>query len=171
MRMGYALAVTGLLAAGLARGDHERDRHRDGRGHGHGHGVSCSVSAAGVAFGSYSELRIGSTDSTGSVSVTCSGRVGTTVVYSIELAAAGRGYHPRAMTSAEGGVLRYNMYTTAARTHVWGDAGRGTDVVADGYRLNAPTVTRHYPIYGRIFARQKVRVGVYTDAIVVTLKF
>jgi spore coat protein U-like protein len=47
----------------------------------------------------------------------------------------------------------------------------GTATLADAFALPAGQVTRQYPVYARIFGRQNVRVGTYTDSLVVTLTF
>lgn len=138
------------------------------------HAGGCFVSATSVAFGSYNEFAPSPTDSVGNVSVTFHGTAGETVAYTIQLSAGSSGsYTSRRMRPAghHYGGLNYNLYTTAARTLVWGDGSGGSVTVNDAYTLTGKQVTRNYPVYGRIFARQKARVGTYSDYIVVTLSF
>ena len=134
--------------------------------------ATCSVTAVSLAFGNYNTFQGAHTDTTGNVAVTCSGKAGEVVAYSVALS-AGRGvFSVRRMNTAAGFLLNYNIYTNAARTLVWGDGSSGTLVVNDAYTLAAPTTTRNYPVYGRAFSSQKAAaVGAYTDAIVVTLNF
>lgn len=75
--------------------------------------------------------------------------------------------------------LNYNLYTTAARTSVWGNGSGGTVTVpayaAGSVRLSGRQ-TREFDhpnltIHGRIPADQGVPAGVYVDTIVVTMTF
>jgi spore coat protein U-like protein len=75
------------------------------------------------------------------------------------------------MRHGSGATLNYNIYADAARSIVWGDGNSGTLVVADAYSLAESSVTRNYPVYGRIFPGQNAPVGIYTDSIFITLDF
>lgn len=68
-------------------------------------------------------------------------------------------------------TLGYNLYTDATRSTIWGDGNAGTFTIADAYVLTAITITRNYPVYGRIFPGQNVRVGSYADSITVTVNY
>ena len=61
--------------------------------------------------------------------------------------------------------------SVAARSTVWGDGNAGTFTLAYAYVLTAISVTRNYPVYGRLFPSQNVSVGSYADSIAVTLNF
>jgi spore coat protein U domain-containing protein, fimbrial subunit CupE1/2/3/6 len=131
----------------------------------------CGVSTVGVAFGGYDSLRAATTDSTGTVSVDCSGTAGSGVSYSIALdTGSAGGFAPRYMTRSAD-RLAYGLYSDASRSVLWGDGTRGSVTVNDSYVLGATGVTRSYTVYGRIFARQRVPIGAYSDTIVVTLSF
>ena len=157
--------------------DPHGEAHSRGRGHphggGHSHdGIACSVSAVSLSFGNYNPLRARHDDTTGNIAVTCRGRPGSRMTYSIALNAGGSGtFAQRRMRSGSAGTLNYNIYASAGRSLVWGDGSAGTHVVTDSFRLHSPRVTRNYAVYGRIFGGQNPRVGVYTDSIVVTLDF
>lgn len=153
--------------------ERDEERERDDRhGRRHPHGIACSVSAVSLAFGNYNPLRGGHSDTTGNIAVTCSGRSGAKVAYSIALNAGGSGtFAQRRMRFGSTAVLNYNIYTGATRSVVWGDGSAGTLVVSDSFRFHAPKVHRNYPVYGRIFGGQNPRVGFYADSIVVTLDF
>ena len=133
--------------------------------------ATCSVTAVALAFGNYNTFKATPTDTAGNVAVTCMGKAGERVVYSIALSAGGGAFPVRRMIGASSFQLTYNIYTNAARTLVWGDGSSGTLQVNDAYTLAGPATTRNYPVYGRIFASQKAIVGSYTDAIVATLAF
>ena len=135
------------------------------------HAATCSVSAVSLAFGAYNQFQIGHTDTTGNIAVTCVGSAGEPVFYSLGLSAGGGTFAQRRMRTPTGFMLNYNIYTSVARTLVWGDGSSGTVTVNDAYTLGAPSVTRNYAVYGRIFSLQKPVVGLYSDSIVVTLNF
>jgi len=132
--------------------------------------VTCTVSAQGAAFGSYAPRGAAPTDSTGNITVSCSGAVGQAVNYSILLGSgAGGSFFPRKMSGPS--ALSYNLYTDATRSTVWGDGNAGTFTVADAYVLTSVTVTRNYAVYGRLFAGQNISAGSYADSITVTVTF
>jgi spore coat protein U-like protein len=138
----------------------------------HAGGASCHVSSMSLAFGQYNEFAPAPDDSVGNIRVSCHGYAGDKIAYGILLSAGGSGsFAGRRMRSPSGYTLSYNLYTTAARVVVWGDGSGGSAVVSDYFVLGASSITRNYPVYGRIPARQKVRVGSYSDYIVVTLDF
>ena len=131
----------------------------------------CAVSAVSFAFGAYDEFQAAHTDSTGHIAVTCHGAPGELVAYTVALNAGGGSLSQRRMLAANGSMLNYNLYTTAARVVVWGDGSSGSAIVSDAFSLRAGAVTRSYPVYGRVFALQKVPVGLYSDSIVATLNY
>ena len=108
----------------------------------------------------------------GTITVTCGGLAGTAVAYTIRIGTGGSGvYAPRAMRDGTTWQLGYNLFTGASRTLVWGDGTGASRVVADGYALQGRSVTRSYPVYGRIPARQNVAPGRYVDSLVITLEY
>ena len=134
--------------------------------------VACSVSAVNLVFAPYDPFRSAHNDTTATIAVTCTGRPGQAVAYSIALTSGDSGAAiTRRMRAHVGTTLNYNVYVGPSRSVVWGDGNNGTATVADAYALAASQVTRQYPVYGRIFGRQNARVGSYTDSLVVTLTF
>ena len=133
---------------------------------------ACSAAAVSLVFGAYDPFRLGHTDSTGNIAVSCTGKPGESMAYSIAFDAGGSGtFVQRRMRSAHSTTLNYNIYVSASRSVVWGDGNSGTSLITDSFILPAGHVTRNYPVYGRIFGRQNARVGIYTDSITVTLTF
>jgi spore coat protein U-like protein len=133
--------------------------------------AECEVSASGVGFGVYDVFTSSPTDAAGNVSVSCSllGLLSLLVSYDIRLSAGTSGtYSTRTMAGA-GNSLAYNLYKDSARNSIWGDGSSGTQTVSDGYLLGLLTVTRHYPVYGRIPPNQNVSPGSYLDTIFVTV--
>jgi spore coat protein U-like protein len=148
MKMAFAPVVAALLAASLA---------------GPAWGQTCVVSSIGNPFGTYNPMAATAQTSASTVSVTCQSAVAAPVLYRIELSSGGSGnFGVRGMTG-----LRYQLYTDASRTQIWGDGTGGTVTVSDGYVLqpNVPT-TRTYTVYSRLLASQRVAPGAYTDIII-----
>jgi spore coat protein U-like protein len=125
----------------------------------------CTVSTTSVSFGSYDVFASTPTDSTGTVSFTCTGNVDVTV----RLSKGGSStFNPRTMNGGND-TLNYNLYKDAARTTVWGD---GTGSTSTYTQLGVPNNTaQNLTIYGRIPAAQDVRAGTYTDSVTVTIDF
>lgn len=135
--------------------------------------ATCDVSAVGVGFGSYDLFNPAPTDATGDIAVSCSllGLVSLLVSYEIELSPGGSGNYSLRTMAGGSGNLSYNLYTDSARTTVWGDGSSGTGTVSDGYLLGLLTVTRHYPVHGRIPAGQHISAENYSDTIFVTVNY
>jgi len=134
--------------------------------------ATCSASATGVAFGPYDVFSATPTEATGDISVSCTGLVVSVLIsYDIQLSPGSSGaYSARALVSGPHS-LAYNLYTDSIRTVIWGDGSSGTSTVSDGYALGLFTVTRQYPVYGRIPARQNAFVGSYNDTLIVTVNY
>jgi spore coat protein U-like protein len=130
----------------------------------------CTATAGSVAFGTYNPLSASPADSTGSVTVTCTG-IGLLVSYDIQLSAGGSGtYTPRRL-AVLGNTLNYNLFTNSSRTTVWGNGTGGTATVSDGYTLSLGTVIRSYTVHGRVPAAQNAATGSYADTIIVTVNY
>lgn len=135
---------------------------------------SCSVSTTAVAFGNYNPLAAGSTDSTGSVRVSCGGVAGLLIPYRIDLGLGGGASYGARRMSATGGTLGYNLYTDSTYATIWGDGSGGSQYVTGGILLDVAGLSpaQTHWVYGRIPARQVSAVpGSYTDAITVTLTY
>lgn len=126
--------------------------------------AQCTVAATPVAFGVYLPSSASPTDATGSVRVACTNFIGG---YTIALGSGGGSIPARRMASGNA-TLQYQLYTTAARTAVWGNGTAG-GVVVPGSCLTLCDQT--YTVYGRIPARQSPRPGTYADTITVTVTF
>lgn len=131
----------------------------------------CTVLTSPLVFAPYNPGAASPVDGTGTVTVTCTATVSISVSYSIALGTGTAGsFTPRRMTAGTG-TLDYNLYTSAARTTVWGDGSGGTGTVADGYTLELLSVTRNYTVHGRIPALQNVAPGAYADTLFVTVTY
>lgn len=137
--------------------------------------ATCSVSATGVSFGTYIPSNANSTDITGTVTVTCGSTVNETISYEIALnpgVNSGSSFANRQMTN---GItfLSYQLYTSSARTTVWGDGTGGTSTVSDSFRCNRCTNRKeNYTDYGRLPGLQwNAAPGFYSDTITATVTF
>jgi spore coat protein U-like protein len=141
--------------------------------------ASCSFSASPVIFGGYdntlNEMAVAT------ISGTCSkgdpadpDMSGSTLTLST---GSSNAFNTRQMVKGSD-RLEYNLYTSAARTIVWGDGTAGTGTVAaltiqsNGRFLNHNS-SRNFaiPAYGRIPGSQDAVPGVYSDTITVTMSF
>lgn len=135
---------------------------------------SCTVSTTPVAFGNYSPLAFGNTDSTGSIKIGCGGVAGLLIPYNIALSAGGGGSYAGRRMANGAKTLSYNLYTDSSYTTMWGDGSASTQIISAGVTLDvlglAPLQT-HW-IYGRLPGRQLTAVpGSYSDTISVTLTY
>lgn len=125
----------------------------------------CTIATTSVSFGSYDVFASTPTDTTGTVSVTCTGNADVTITLS---KGGSSSFNPRTLNGGTD-TLKYNLYKDAARTTIWGD---GTGSTATYTQLGVPNNTaQNLTIYGRIPAAQDVRAGTYTDSITVTIDF
>ncbi len=133
------------------------------------HANACTISTTAVAFGTYLPTSSSPRDGTGTIELLCPL---TVLAPQVALGTGSSGtYSPRSMASGAS-QLNYNLYTTAARTTVWGNGSSGTSALT----LSGPTLSGlqwRYTrtIYGRIPPVQNVSAGTYGDTLVVTVTF
>lgn len=129
------------------------------------HAATCKFTVQPVDFGLYNPGSPTPQDVAGSVDVRCTGNAGSFVL-TISQSSSG-GFAPRRMVSGPY-ILEYNLYADPARQLIWGD-GTGGTVVNSGEKPSAGRpLSFSFPIYGRIFPRQSVGEGLYTDSLLVT---
>ena len=139
------------------------------------HAATCTVSATAISFGTYIPSTPGPTDNTGSVSVSCSA-VLQTVNYTVALNKglnSGGSFANRRMKNGTS-FLSYQIYTTAARTTVWGDGTGGTSTVSGSFNCGVActNIKRNHTTYGRLPASQwTASPGAHSDTITVTITF
>jgi spore coat protein U-like protein len=125
--------------------------------------TSCNVSATTHDFGSSTQLS-GNVDSSSTVTTTCT----NTTPYNIGLDAGtgtGATVAVRKMTSGAN-TLNYSLYTTNARTTVWGNTV-GTNTVAGTGNGAGQAVT----VFGRVPTQTTPPPATYTDTIVSTITY
>jgi len=130
---------------------------------------SCAVSLTTVAFGNYNPQAPSPTDTVGTISISCSSPDAANSTFSVAFSPGISG-NVNARTMMSGAhPLYYNLYSNAARTSVWGDGSGGGESVASGFPSSRASVK--LSIYGRIPASQNAWVGVYHDAVTVTVSY
>ena len=133
--------------------------------------AACAIQTTGVSFGSYGPLDPQHLDSRGTIEVSCQEAAGTTVTVMIRLSAGTHGsFTPRTMSQGSA-RLSYGLYTDSAHSREWGDGSSGTEMVVD--TLSVPEggrIEREFFVFARLFARQSVHPGPYTDQVELTLE-
>ncbi len=133
--------------------------------------AACNVSVTVLPFNVYNPANASATDATGTVTVTCTVLVGIAESWTVKLSkGTSTTYSPRVLLDGVA-TLNYNIYTTNARTTIWGDGSGGTDFISDSRLLVIGSNSYSYTMYGRIPPLQDARAGAYSDTIVVTLSY
>ena len=129
---------------------------------------ACAVTTRSIDFGTGLATPIGSDiDAQGALVTTCANGVVYTLSGGVGNG-AGASFANRRMRRISGTeLLNYSLYTTAARTTVWGDGTAGTATIAGTANGAAQTI----PVYARIPAGQTAPSGQYFDVITVTVTF
>jgi spore coat protein U-like protein len=131
---------------------------------------TCSVTATVVSFGVYTPLT--QLNSTGTVSVSCSGVALFTVPVTIALNAGSSGGTFAARLMASGAnTLSYNLYTASNDMNAWGD-GTGGSVVVNA-TVSIPLIgsgQTNVTVYGQI-PSQDPAPGAYADTITVSVAY
>jgi spore coat protein U-like protein len=138
---------------------------------------ACGIATAPVnlSFGAYTPITFpgkvasANADSTGSVSISCSG-LAQAVSYALKLSAGRGNILARSMGGTGGGAdMTYNLYTNASRTTVWGDGASGASFAGSIAPTDGPVT---HTFYGRVPAGQSaLRAGTFTDQLVITLEY
>jgi len=125
---------------------------------------NCTVTMPAMAFGSVNVLTGAAVNSASTISVSCNGgsAAGQRLCISMGVGSAGDATS-REMTGPAAALLRYDLYTDAARTHLWGSWQTGYDIA--GVQLDvARGSTTPITIYGKLFgSQQTVAPGSYSS--------
>ena len=129
---------------------------------------SCAImGVTGMSFGAYDTQNSRPVDSTGAVSIRCTG-VDSMDSVQIHLGRGGANSSIARSMRYGNDRLAYNLYVDAQRTLVWGDGTGGTAIYSrrppDGREVSVP-------VFGRIPPLQSVVPGPYSDMVVVTVLF
>jgi spore coat protein U-like protein len=133
--------------------------------------ANCLVAANPMNFTTYVPNG-GNIDATSTLSVRCTRNTAYTVALNAGSTTGGT-LAQRLLTNGTD-TLQYNLYTTTARTTVWGDGTASTATVpGTGAGLAAASAVTH-TVYGRLVdssANQSVSPGSYADTITVTVTY
>lgn len=134
------------------------------------------VSGGALAFGTYDLLAAAPRDSQASLTISCSG-TGTpqtvVLVVGIDTGQNGTPGGLRRMKHTAGApdALAYNLYRDPGRSSAWG-VTPGVDTTPVTLTVPASgSASALVTIYGRIPARQDLRVGSYADAVQVVVTY
>ena len=121
------------------------------------------TSVTGTGFGTYNVFTpISNTSGVGGLTINCKG---DTPSFVVGLSAGQSNTFSSRVLKSGGNTLNYNLYTSAARTVIWGDGTGGSHV------LTFQNITTTLSIYGEIPAEQDVMVGSYSDNIIAIISF
>ncbi len=128
--------------------------------------ASCRFTAVtGASFATYNVFTsLSNTGGVGSLTINCNGSGSPSFVVTLSTGQSNT-YFARVMKSG-GNSLNYNLYTSAARTVVWGDGTGGSNVMTAS-RNGSTTLS----IFGEIPAEQDATVGTYSDSITTIINF
>lgn len=131
---------------------------------------SCSASTSGMAFGAYDPTASTPTETTGTISLNCTGVV--SLLGTIEVSAGGGSSGNALARTMKNGAssLNYNIYTDSPRTIVLGNGSGGTSTISaplNGLLIFSQSIT----VYGRVPQNQWVQVGSYADNVVITITY
>jgi spore coat protein U-like protein len=131
---------------------------------------TCSVAANPLLFGTYYPGNGGLNANT-TLLVRCSHGAAFTVAMN---AGAGGGTLVQRLMAQGAARLQYNLYTSAARTTVWGDGSVSSAVVAGVGKGLASGEAITETIFGSLpdsAANQQLPPGLYTDTVLVTVSY
>ncbi|MDE2136063.1 MAG: spore coat protein U domain-containing protein [Gammaproteobacteria bacterium] len=131
---------------------------------------TCSVAANPLLFGTYYPGSGGLNANT-TLLVRCSHGAAFTVAMD---AGSGGGTLAQRLMAQGSAHLQYNLYTSAARTTVWGDGSVSSAVVAGVGKGLASTEAVAETVYGTLpdsAANQHLPPGLYSDTVLVTISY
>ena len=135
---------------------------------------SCNTTITNVVFAPYNPLSGSNDDSTGQISVNCTGLVALAIGYTVTVGTGSSNSFSARQMVAGTNKLVYNLYTSVAYAQVLGDGTSGTGTLSGTITLSVLGVgtAQAFPIYGRIPSGQtSVVPGTFADTLVVTLTY
>jgi spore coat protein U-like protein len=133
----------------------------------HAAAAQCTISSTSVNFGPYDVFDSAPRDSTGTVTYECVLPVSVQITLTRGSSAT---YDPRTMTKGAE-TLQYNLYLDNSRSVVWGDGSGVTNLYSATLTPFEVGTNIGVTVYGRLFARQDISAGAYTDMITATINF
>lgn len=133
--------------------------------------VACSVSTLPANFGVYNPLLSDPLSTTGTINIACTCTIAVDCVafsYRIEMSAGQSGNTAAREMRAGSGRLRYNLYSDAGYSSVWGTGSAGYSML---YLVTLFGSRQTATVYARVPAGQVVPAGSYTDSPTVTILY
>lgn len=128
---------------------------------------SCAIRSPGINFGLYSALDQSANTALGRIDVVCAPGVGVGVLR-VTLS-PGRSAQALDRTMGRGDAhLRYNLYADPSYQRVLGDGSSGTVTLV---QRNRALGRASFRIYARIWPRQSVPAGEYSDNVRIVVEF
>lgn len=128
--------------------------------------ANCTLSTTPLAFGNVDTTNGADHDANASLIVLCTNGISWTASAGVG-AGSGASYGSRRMASGAN-QLAYNIFTSAARTTVFGD-GTGSTATIAGTGSGVPQTVS---VYGRVGGGQtSVPIGAYADTVAVTVTY
>jgi spore coat protein U-like protein len=128
---------------------------------------ACTVETTGISYGTYDVFSTTSTNSTGTITVTCDESPPPSVTLSIGPSPNSGGFNPRKLRhESQSDLLNYNLFTDASMTVIWGDGTQGTSTLKQNVTKGKPWIAT---VYGRIPAGQDISAGQYSETVSVTI--
>ena len=127
---------------------------------------SCTVAANNLAFGTYSPSSATALTGTSTINVYCTS--GTAYTVALNVGTGGGTFATRSMANGTN-LMNFNLYTSAARTTIWGDGTASTGTVVGtgaGVLTSSPNT-----VYGNIPISQDLPAGTYSSTITVTVNY
>jgi spore coat protein U-like protein len=135
---------------------------------------SCTASATNLSFGSVNPLLPAATQTSGTLTVGCTGTAGIAIPFTVALSAGSSGsFTTRRMTSGAN-TMNYNLYQDAGLTTIWGDGTGGSQTQGGTIILTALilSMSQTFNLYGNIPGSQTTTApGNYGDTISITLTY
>jgi spore coat protein U-like protein len=136
-------------------------------------GVVCSLAVTALQFGDYVPYRIGATDSTATLVVTCT--TSSPTIGQVDGSIAMGGASPASDRTIGNGVhaLQYQLYLDPARSRIWGNGiDQGNILPITGIVSSAAPFRQTITIYGRIPGRNMSAAAVdYAGVMTATLDY
>ncbi len=130
---------------------------------------SCTISAQTLNFGTYNTLNV-VRDAQANLSVTCTN--GTPYTVKLDGGRAADVNARRLYLNGSGPqTIAYNLYTTSARTTIWGTGGgSGSTVLGNGTGSGQGT-PQILTVFGRVPITPSFTAGAYSDLVTATVEF
>ncbi len=128
---------------------------------------ACILTAGTLGFGTYDPTGTSDIDNTSTINVYCTN--GTPYTLKLNVGTGGGTFTVRNLLSVSLQTLDFNLYTTGARTTIWGDGTSGTGTVA-GTGLGLLTASQK-TVFGRLFQAQDKPTSLYVSTVTVTVEY